>query len=76
MTILEISDPERKMLTYTYYKTKYGKRAFRYSAPRLWNQLSLEMRTEKSIDTFKKKLKTYLFKHTGDILKGLDKYRE
>ena len=74
--ILEISDPERKKLKCTYYETKYGRRAFRFSAPRLWNQLSLEMRTEKSIDTFKKKLKTYLFKHTGDILKGLDKYME
>ena len=74
--ILEISDLERKELKYTHYKTKYGERAFRNSAPRLWNQLSLEMRTEESILTFKRKLKTYLFTHTGVIINGMYMYRQ
>ena len=40
----------------------YGSRALSVCAPRLWNSLPLEMRKCDSIDTFKKKLKTHLFK--------------
>ena len=73
-SLLEISDPEIKKLECTYYHTKLGRRAFRYTAPRLWNKLPLNMRIEESIDTFKRNLKTLLFDHTGDILKGLNVY--
>ena len=75
-SLLEISDSETKSLECTYYNTKHGRRAFRFTAPRLWNKLPLKMRNEESINTFKKNLKTYLFDHTGEILKGLDMYRE
>ena len=34
------------------------------AAPRLWNSLPMELKTSTSIDIFKKKLKTYLFKHS------------
>ena len=40
----------------------YGSRAFSVCAPRLWNSFPLEIRRCDSIDTFKKKLKTHLFK--------------
>jgi len=40
----------------------YGSRACSVCAPRLWNSLSLEIRKCDSIDTFKKKLKTHLFR--------------
>ena len=73
-SLLVISDPETNSLEYTYYDSKQARRAFRYTAPRLWNELPLIMRKEESINIFKRNLKTYLFDHTGDILKGLDRY--
>jgi len=40
----------------------YGKRSFRPSAPRLWNELSNYIKLAASKDIFCKVLKTYLFK--------------
>ena len=51
-------------------KTKYGKRKFEYYGPRLWNRLSYQMRTEKNIEVFKKKLKTLLFDNP-DVFKDI-----
>merc|ERR1712055_500791 len=59
--LLETSNSETKKLKLTYYNTKHGRRAFSYTAPRMWNKLPEHMRTEESIVTFKKNLKTYLF---------------
>ena len=42
-------------------KLRYGDRAFQISAPKLWNSLPLDIRTEKSLNNFKKVLKTHLF---------------
>ncbi len=39
-----------------------GDRAFQRGAPELWNKLPIELRKINKIDTFKNKLKTYLFK--------------
>ena len=39
-----------------------GDRAFIFAAPKLWNSLPSELREIKSIATFKRHLKTYLFK--------------
>ena len=39
-----------------------GDRAFACAVPRLWNGLPLELWDEQSIEIFKRKLKTYLFK--------------
>ena len=39
----------------------YGDRSFEAAAPRLWNKLPLELRHSKSVDSFKTRLKTYLF---------------
>lgn len=40
----------------------YGDRAFSVCAPRLWNDLPYEIKCSFSIDSFKSKLKTYLFR--------------
>ena len=40
----------------------YGWRAFNICAPFLWNKLPLEIRKSKSLDIFKRNLKTHLFK--------------
>ena len=49
-----LSHPNFKTLT------SLGDRAFVASAPKLWNDLPLEIRMTKSVDTFKKFLKTHL----------------
>ena len=41
--------------------TTLGDRAFVASAPKLWNDLPLEITIAKSVDTFTKFLKTHLF---------------
>ena len=43
------------------YKT-VGERSFSYYAPKLWNSLPLDLRSLTSEQTFKKSLKTYLFR--------------
>ena len=40
----------------------YGKRAFSVAAPELWNNLPEDIKSATSIDDFKRKFKTFLFK--------------
>ena len=40
----------------------YGKRSFAYGGPRLWNNLDIKLRTIVSPETFKRELKTHLYK--------------
>ena len=49
-------------------KTRYGDRAFAVAAPRLWNNLPLDIRRATTMWSFKRKLKTHLFKYTWDFL--------
>ena len=55
-------------------KTKYGKRAFSYVGPRLWNALPLSMRMEENVEAFKKEAKTMLFEWTDQFKKRAFKY--
>ncbi len=41
---------------------KYGDRAFENGAPILWNNLPVEIRTTETLSSFKKLLKTHLFR--------------
>ena len=41
---------------------KYGESSFSYAAPVLWNQLPEVCRMETDLNSFKSKLKTFLFK--------------
>ena len=45
----------------------YGDRAFSVAAPRLWNKLPADVRGAKSIDSFKRSLKTHMFKLAFDV---------
>ena len=54
---LYLSVPLTKLKTKT-----YGDRCFSIAGPTLWNDLPCDLRLSKSIDIFKKNLKTYLFK--------------
>ena len=42
-------------------RTAVGSRAFSVAAPRLWNELPLEIRSAKTQISFRKKWKTYFF---------------
>ena len=48
-------------------KTKYGKRVFDYTGPRLWNVLPLNIRTETNINKFKTNVKTILFEGAVEL---------
>ena len=39
-----------------------GERAFQAAASHLWNEFPLQLRTIRSIETFKNSIKTFLFK--------------
>ena len=45
-------------------KATLGEQAFLFATPKLWNVLPGYIRESISIDTFKRKLKTHLFKKT------------
>ena len=44
-----------------------GEKAFSSAAPRLWNNLPLAMRATDSLSSFKKQLKTFLFKRAFSL---------
>ena len=53
---------------YTYVsKTSYGDRSFMCCAAKLWNNLPDEVKNTSSIDIFKIKLKTHLFKKSFKV---------
>ena len=43
-------------------RTKFGERAFSYSGPAAWNRLPHDVRASPSLNVFKRKLKTRIFK--------------
>ena len=45
----------------------FAARSFSYVGPTLWNDLPDHLRTVHDVETFKKKLKTYLFKKSFDL---------
>ena len=49
-------------------RLRFGERAFSIAAPLLWNSLPAETRNVATLETSKKKLKTFMFynKHFGD----------
>jgi len=50
------------LLTVPRRKTVFGSRQFSVAAPRVWNSLPQELRNCETLDTFKKHLKTHLFR--------------
>ena len=53
---LLLDHPKGKMVT------TLGARSFSATAPKLWNGLPVELRQTTSLNSFKSRLKTYLFK--------------
>ena len=50
-----------KLLYVPRHNLSFGSRAFRVSAPKVWNTLPLHIRQSQSLSTFKRHLKTHYF---------------
>ena len=55
-------------------KTKYGKRSYGYAGPRLWNALPVEVRMVETVEEFKRKVKTILFRDTEGFKRRAFRY--
>lgn len=58
----QLRSSNKRLLYVPRTMSSYGDQAFCSSAPRLWNSLPADLRFCDSLDTFKKSLKTHLFK--------------
>ena len=56
------TDPLRLYIPKT-SKHTFADRAFSVAAPKLWNNIPLDIRVSKTIESFKQRLKTYLFEN-------------
>ena len=66
--LVPYADSERTMkLKETRVNNRFGVRAFSHAAPKIWNLLPPDLRSESKTDTFKKLLKSYLMTN-GDEL--------
>ena len=54
--------------------SSWGRRSFRYMAPRCWNALPIELRIISSLEHFKSKLKGYLFTDFRRFRRNIDPY--
>jgi len=66
--LLQHHEPTRSMRSSSFhqrlvprYKLTFGSRAFRFSAPRAWNSLPISNRETKSLHTFRRHLKHFIF---------------
>ena len=62
---LRSSDSNLLVIPKTTTAVAYGERSFATIAPKLWNQLPLAIRQSNSVDSFKRALKTYLFRESS-----------
>jgi len=56
------SASHHELLHHTWKTYTYGQRGFDYAAPTVWNSLPITIRLRESLMTFRRDLKTYLFK--------------
>ena len=66
--LITVRNSETKTLQATFFnKTKFGKRAFVYYAPKYWNSLPVHLRRMNDINSFKTALKSYLLLHYDEF---------
>ena len=58
----EVDDPLPEFLAVPRTRTVLATRVFSVAAPKLWNTIPIDIRNSLSLDTFKSKLKTFLFR--------------
>ena len=73
-TLLIIDSIEYCTLKYKFLDSVYGRRSFRYAAPRLWNALPMFIRKLDSLDNFKAKLKYHLFNNSQEYMRSVNRY--
>ena len=56
------SSLDKYLLNVPRVRTGFGERAFSYSCPKIWNNLPHGVHASESLNSFKQKLKTHLFK--------------
>ena len=56
------SSLDKYLLNVPKVRTGFSERAFSYSGPKIWNDLPYDVRASESLNSFKQKLKTHLFK--------------
>ena len=64
---LRSSSDKLRLVTVPYNLKTYGYRSYSVQAPILWNSLPFHIRSADSINSFKSKLKTYLFKSAYNL---------
>ena len=69
----QLRSEDQKLLEYTFKwsRVRHGKRSFAAAAPELWNAVPVTKRIEfancKTVNSFKSKLKTFLFQLEYDV---------
>ena len=58
----ELRSSSSNLLAQPYSSTKFGSLAFKSCAPKIWNELPLEVKSAQSLQTFKSRLKTHYFR--------------
>jgi len=58
----ELRSAERCQVKDVRVQKTYGERAFSVAGPRLWNTMPIELKNAKTVSSFRKALKTHLFK--------------
>ena len=71
---LTINNSENCTLNYKFLDSVYGRRSFRYAAPRLWNSLPIAIRKITTLDNFKSKLKYHLFNYSQEYMRSVNRY--
>ena len=72
--ILVVKDTSRRLLYTNFRDTPHGRRAFSYTAPRLWNHLTENARLQDNTEKFKTVLKTILFTNSNNIMHAVRVY--
>ena len=77
MTLCSSDDPSRLEEPRAVRECPFAARSFSYTAPRLYNQLPVSIKQLTSVESFKKQLKTFLFRKTYDLVDGtvMEDYR-
>jgi len=76
LDLIRVKDPSTLQLEVNTFfpATNFGKRAFRFFAPRQWNSLPATLRTTTGLETFKGQLKHHLFAHFDSFCQQCNKY--
>ena len=73
-SLLTVDNVDNLTLRYVFLDSVYGRRSFRYAAPRLWNALPIAIRKSTTLDNFKSKLKYHLFNFSQEFERSVNRY--